>query len=127
MTQRRSSQGRRHPWEVILTDAAEADFQAIIEWTLEHFGEIQAQAYSETLSAAIEALMEGPDIVGAKLREDIAKGVHALHVARQGRRGSHFLMFRIASMKVRSRIEVLRMLHDSMDLPRHLSKSDPEK
>ncbi|NBU77128.1 MAG: type II toxin-antitoxin system RelE/ParE family toxin, partial [Planctomycetes bacterium] len=39
-----------------------------------------------------------------------------LHVARQGRAGRHFVVFRAAG----SDIDVLRLLHESMDLPRHL-------
>ena len=105
-------------WTVRLTATAARDFQHIIEWTVEHFGELQALVYAETLSLAIETLMDGPSTPGAKQRDDILKGVYSLHVARQGRKGRHFVMFRAASNS--NAIEVLRLLHDSMDLPRHL-------
>jgi toxin ParE1/3/4 len=39
-----------------------------------------------------------------------------MHVAWQGKKGRHFVMFRVAPERV---IEVLRLLHDSMDLSRH--------
>lgn len=108
-------------WEVLLTAAAAADFQDIVRWTAEQFGESQARAYSKTLSAAIEALADGPTIIGAKPRDDIAKAVHALHVAPNAHRGRHFVMFRVAGDQDRPLIEVLRLLHDAMDLPRHLT------
>jgi toxin ParE1/3/4 len=40
-------------------------------------------------------------------------------VAREGRRGRHFVLFRAGPEQT---IEVLRILHDAMDLSRHLSK-----
>ncbi len=61
---------------------------------------------------------------GAKPRDDIAKGLLTLHVARRGRKGRHFVMFRVASERGSKVIEVLRLLHDAMDLPRHLPSTD---
>ncbi len=103
-------------WKVRLASQAELDFSEIIAWTRENFGGRQAQAYAETLTLAIEALHDGPDELGAKARDDIGPGIRTLHVARQGRSGRHFVVFSVAG----SDIDVLRLLHDSMDLPRHL-------
>lgn len=105
-------------WTVHLTDAAEEDFKEIIRWTLEHFGERQAQVYSETLSVALMDLLWGPEQAGVRERNEVAQGILTLHVARHGRKGRHFIMFRIADRRERS-IEVLRLLHDAMDPPRH--------
>lgn len=112
------------PWPVRLTAAAEADFQDILRWTLEHFGEPQARVYAETLSTAVEALADGPTVIGAKTRDDIARGLYTLHVARQGRKGRHFVLFRVGHDQEREVIEVLRLLHDAMDLPRHVPPLD---
>lgn len=109
------------PWRVRLAASAEADLLDIATWTAEHFGSRQAAFYIETVTEAIEALHEGPDILGAKARDDIAPGIRTLHVARQGRKGRHFVMFRVAPGRV---IEVLRLLHDSMDLSRHWPNDD---
>lgn len=114
-------------WPVRLAAAAESDFQDILRWTLEQFGDAQAHAYAKTISAALEALTSGPAIAGAQARDDIAKGVFTLHIARRGRRGRHFVMFRIGRDKGREVIEVLRVLHDAMDLPRHLPPLDEGK
>jgi len=43
-----------------------------------------------------------------------------LHVARNSRKGRHFIMFRIGQAPGGDVIEVLRLLHDAMDLERHL-------
>jgi toxin ParE1/3/4 len=104
-------------WRVRLSRAAEADFSAIVAWTATHFGDVQAQRYAEVLTLSITALHDGPDLIGAKTRDDIGHGLKSLHVARMGHKGSHFVVFRTDTGKT---IDVLRVLHESMDLPRHL-------
>ncbi len=107
-------------WSVRLSAAAETDFQNIVRWTSEHFGEGQARTYADILSHAIEALTNGPQILGAKERNEIAKGIFTLHVTREGLKGRHLVMFRVGTPSGTPVIDVLRLLHDSMDLPRHL-------
>ena len=109
-----------HPWTVRLTKTAESDFQSIIVWTLREFGDLQARIYADTLSAALVALAAGPTAVGAKERSEIGKGVFTLHVARDGHKGRYFVLFRVGGGKHQRHIEVLRLLHDAMDLPRHI-------
>lgn len=114
-------------WPIRLTAAAEIDFQGILRWTLEQFGEVQAQVYADTLSTALESLAAGPKVIGAIARNDIVKGLFTLHVARHGRKGRHFIMFRIGRDKNREVIEVLRLLHDAMDVARHLPPTNEPK
>ena len=99
---------------------AEQDYLEILQWTVKSFGEGQANIYAETMALAIEALQGGPDVLGARVRDDIQPGIRTLHVARQGRAGRHFVVFRATG----SDIDVLRLLHDSMDLPRHLAAAN---
>jgi len=112
-----------HSYRVRLTARAEADVAEILEWSARQFGEAQARHYVETLTRAIEALSEGPWVPGAKARDEIGAGLLTLQVARKGRRGRHFLLFRVGREAGRQVIDVLRVLHDAMDLARHL---DPE-
>jgi toxin ParE1/3/4 len=107
-----------HSWEIVLAASAEADLKSIIRWTAEKFGDMQARRYSVTLNDAISALVEGPTVTGARTRNDIVKGLHSLHVARNGHNGSHLVFFRVDTD--RTRIEILRVLHDAMDIARHL-------
>jgi toxin ParE1/3/4 len=104
-------------WRVRLAAQAELDFSEIITWTLENFGDQQAETYAETLTLAIAALHDGPEQLGAKARDDIQAGIRTLHVARHGRAGRHFVVFTQANDQ---HIDVLRVLHDSMDLARHI-------
>jgi len=120
-----SAEARR--WPIRLATAAEDDLRQILAWTSANFGEAQARMYVETLSAALEALVNGPTILGAKKRPDIGRGISTLHVARHGRSGRHFVMFRIGRHQDQNVIDVLRVLHDTMDLQRHMPAESPGK
>jgi toxin ParE1/3/4 len=108
-------------WRLRLADQVELDLRDIVAWTADHFGPRQADGYLETVTRAIEALHDGPAIVGVQDRNDIGPGMRTLHVARLGRRGRHFIVFRAADEQT---IDILRLLHDSMDLVRHLPLSE---
>lgn len=106
-------------WTVRLASRAEQDFFEIVQWSAANFGHQQAAAYAETLSLAIAALAEGPEVLGAKRRDEIGSGILILHVAREVRKGRHFVIYRVGGPGT---IDVLRLLHDSMDLARHVGK-----
>ncbi|MDP3453837.1 type II toxin-antitoxin system RelE/ParE family toxin [Methyloversatilis sp.] len=108
-----------HAWTVRLSAAAETDYRHILRWTTQNFGSAQARTYADTLSLALQALIAGPDAIGVRERPEIGIGIRSLHVARNGRKGRHFVMFRIASNQNSTVIDVLRLLHDSMDLERY--------
>jgi toxin ParE1/3/4 len=113
--------GRR--WRVRLGAAAEIDFANILKWTTENFGARQSRIYRDTLVQAIGGLADGPDVAGSRPRDEIMPGLRTLHVARRGRRGSHFLMYRAAP---NSTIEIVRILHDRMDFRRHVPPARDE-
>ena len=113
-------------WRVRLAAAAENDFRNILRWTSEHFGEGQAHAYAETLTSAIESLAAGPEVSLSRKREEIAEGLRTLHVAREGRRGRHLVLYRVGKPEEPPVIDVLRLLHDSMDLIRHVETGGEE-
>jgi toxin ParE1/3/4 len=104
-------------WSVRLAEKAEHDLLDALVWTTDQFGALQADEYLETLTLALEALTDGPNIVGSKVRDDIGLGIRTLHVARLGRKGRHLVVFRMADGQA---IDVIRLLHDSMDLAKHL-------
>ena len=109
-------------WFVALTATAVADYEEILDWTAEHFGEIQAFVYAETIDRALADLRIGPSAIGIIRRDDVVAGLCSLHIARKRRKGRHLVLFRITSNEIR-RIEVLRILHDAMDIIRHVSGS----
>lgn len=113
-----------NPWTVRLSAAAEADYRQILRWTVENFGSAQARIYADTLTSALKALSAGPAIAGAKERPEIGNEIRTLHVARNGRKGRHFVIFRIGNAQGSNVIDVLRLLHDSMELERHLPPNE---
>ena len=110
-------------WRVRLGAAAEVDFANILKWTTENFGARQSRVYRDTLVEAIGELADGANVAGSRARDEIMAGLRTLHVARRGRRGSHFLMYRATP---NSTIEIVRILHDRMDLQRHLPSAPDE-
>lgn len=105
-------------WTVRLADRAAQDIEDILDWTLERFGPLQLESYADIIYEALETLSSGPQQIGVRRRPELGEDVATLHVARQGRKGRHLVVFRIRDQDLV--IEVLRVLHDSMDIARHL-------
>jgi len=104
-------------WRIRLGRRAEVDFADILRFSRERFGGGQAQTYKALLIAALAALESGPIAPGSATRDEIAPGLRSLHIARRGRPGRHFILYRAADGNV---VEVLRILHDAMELSRHM-------
>ena len=113
-------------WTVRLSTTAESDYRQILQWTVENFGLAQARTYADTLSSALRALSVGPAFIGVRARGEIGTNICTLHVARNGHKGRHFVMFRVGSFQGRDVIDVLRLLHDSMDLVSHLPPTESD-
>ncbi len=111
-------------WNVRLTPAAVHDFDDIVEWTADHFGPTQAGRYGDTVLNALRILRVGPSALGVRPRDDIAPGLMTLPLTRGGRKGRHLIVFRTAPDENHPTLDVLRILHESMDLPRHLSDDE---
>ena len=112
---------RSQKWTVRLSKAATADFRDILDWTEGEFGTEQALRYELVLTDAIDALTGGPRVAGSRSRSDLLAGLCILHVARKKHKGRHVLLYSPDNKLVRT-IQILRILHDSMDFARHLPK-----
>ncbi|GLS23794.1 hypothetical protein GCM10007874_68150 [Labrys miyagiensis] len=110
----------RTRWRIRLGDYVNQDFVQILEYTLDQFGARQADICEVTLTEAIAELVDGPDIVGSRRRDEILPGLRTLHVARHGRKGCHFIMCRAIGD---DEIEIMRLLYDGMDLAAHVPPS----
>jgi len=106
-----------HRWLIRLGRLAEADFLKILDVSAEKFGPRQADIYEGHLLAALTALESGPDILGSVARPEVRLGLRTFHLARLGVSARHLVCYRAVDGRV---IEVLRILHDAMDLPRHI-------
>ena len=105
-------------WTARLADRAAQDVEDILDWTLEQFGPLQLESYTDVINDALEALNAGPQLIDVRGRPELGDDVATLHVARHGHKGRHQLVFRVDKMACL--IEILRVLHDSMDLQLHL-------
>ncbi len=105
------------PWQAVLAAPAELDVMEIMRWTVENFGTRQAVRYRGLILAAIAMLRDGPSVPGARQRPEIGEGIFTLNIGRGGKVGRHFLLYRTGEGQV---IEILRILHQGMDVKRHV-------
>jgi toxin ParE1/3/4 len=109
-----------------LSDAAQADVINILSWTHEQFGESARLRYESLIIAALRAVATQPDRPGSITRPELGAGVRTWHLRlsrdRAGtgaalvRRPRHFLIYRFDP----DLLVVGRVLHDAMELARHL-------
>jgi toxin ParE1/3/4 len=112
-----------------LSDAAQADVIDILAWTHEQFGESARLRYESLIVAAFRDLATQPDRPGSIERPELGAGVRSWHLRlsrhRLGadvgtvRRPRHFVIYRVEpALLVDGRV-----LHDAMELERHLDNN----
>jgi toxin ParE1/3/4 len=111
-----------------LAPQAERDIEAILAWTHEEFGEKARRRYEALLAKAILDVAESPGRPGSHDRPEIAPAARTYHIrhsrawvkrtAGKVERPRHFLLYRTRDDGT---VEIGRVLHDGMDLRRHLS------
>ena len=92
----------------ILSPRAKADLDGIWDFTVRKWGEQQAEDYIRLLVGAMETVAENPR--RGRACDEVRKGY------RRYLAGSHIIFFR----KIKAGIEVVRILHGSMDFEQHL-------
>jgi toxin ParE1/3/4 len=112
-----------------LSEAAQGDILNILAWTHEQFGEAARLRYESLLVAALRDVAKQPDRPGSLARPELGAGVRSWHLRLSRdrvksslgavRRPRHFLVYRSEP----GLIVVGRVLHDAMELARHL---DPD-
>ena len=93
----------------LLSPAARADLDEIWEYTTRRWGTEQGERYIRDVIAACQALAEGRR--RGRAIDEIRKGYCKLAV------GTHFLFYRLAKD---GSIDVVRILHQRMDIPDRL-------
>ena len=94
--------------EVRIRPLARADLEEIWFYTLETWGANQADRYLRESNAAVQKLSTDAD--DGRSEEDLREGYRSIDVGRH----LVFYVFTDESVSVR------RVLHDQMDIPRHL-------
>lgn len=93
----------------LLSPAARADLEQIWDYTHEHWGVEQAEAYLSELVRAMQRASANP-VIG-RACDDIRPGYRKLPV------GSHVVFYRTTD---EGAVDVVRILHRRMDVDRHL-------
>jgi toxin ParE1/3/4 len=95
----------------LLTPAAQADLERIWDYTHDHdrWGVDQAEEYLRELQRAVERAAANP-LIG-RACDEVRPGYRKLAA------GSHTLFYRLTTEGV---IDVVRVLHQRMDIDRHL-------
>ena len=110
--------------EYRLTRSARADIVSILAWSHEQFGEEARTRYQALIATAIRDAPSRRDDGGHQLRPELGEGVFTWHLSRSrlrspgGRvhRPRHFLVCR----RDADALVIGRVLHDAMDLGRHV-------
>jgi toxin ParE1/3/4 len=94
------------------THAAIADLQSIRDYTLSMWGEQQEASYLDAMWSRFSEMLKSPN--RWKKREDLFPGCR---IASQAR---HVILFRIED----DVLQIVRILHSSMDVKRHIPPLD---
>lgn len=93
----------------VLSPAAHADLEQIWDYTCDRWGDDQAEKYVREIQRAIERVVDNPGI--GRPCDEVRPGYRKHPV------GTHTLYYRVAGVDV---IDVVRILHQRMDIDRHL-------
>ena len=109
-----------------LSQAAEDDIIDILAWSQAQFGEAARRRYQRLIATALRDIASDPAGPGSVARPELGGGVRSRHLrsSREAARGldggvarpRHFVIYR----EVAGQIVVGRVLHDAMELARHL-------
>lgn len=93
------------------------DIADVLAFTAEQFGQGQRQRYQQIIGQALAEIADDPENMHARRRPEIHAEARTMHLARRGRPARHFLLYRVTSDQF---VDIGRLLHDSMELRRHL-------
>jgi len=112
--------------DVRLTQAAESDIVEILAWSEAQFGPAARGRYERLILTGLRDIAADPFRPGSTDRQELGEGARSWHLrgsrerarAADGvvQRPRHFLIYR----PMAAQVVVGRVLHDSMELERHL-------
>lgn len=116
-----------------LAAAARADLVDILEHSEREFGLAARQRYETLVATALRDIGEAPERAGSALRPELGDGIRSWHLrlsrerARMDgvivRRPRHLILYSIIDDAT---VGVLRLLHDAMELHRHIGDNDDD-
>lgn len=102
---------------------AQADIAHVLSWIEQRYGERARGRYQQLLSSALRDLAANPLRLGTAARPELGEGVRSYHLRSARKqagvaRPRHLILYRIRGI---STVEVGRLLHDAMELERHVT------
>lgn len=112
--------------QIRLSEAAQQDITEVLARSEEMFGPGARERYEALIAAALRGALSDDGESGSTLRPELGPGVRTWHLARSRaasrggmvRHPRHLLLYRLDD----EAMLVARVLHDSMDLPRHVDR-----
>ena len=104
---------------VVLAPAAQHDIENALAWSRERFGARAAIRYRSLIKQAIRDVATDPERAGSRKRPELGPRIWSYHLQFTNsavKRPRHFLIYR----RDKTRLELIRLLHDSRDLEQHL-------
>jgi toxin ParE1/3/4 len=98
----------QNKFTLVLSPEAIDDRKDIVAYTITTWGTEQAKKYNQQLKDAMSAIRKNPGI--DKTHPQLPSIYFLYHV------GRHYLIYTVTE----NRVEIVRILHDRMDLPRHV-------
>ena len=111
------------------TRTAEAleDIDEALFWSASNFGRAAARRYRNPIATAIREIALDPELAGSRELRGIPGGIRLYHISLSRNRAAvdglivkrprHFISYRLLDSET---VEIVRVLHDSMDVDRHL-------
>jgi toxin ParE1/3/4 len=118
---------------IFLAARAEQDIDDLLTYTVEKFGSSASNRYATLISVSVVDVATAPLRAESVDRSELGDGLRSLHLRHS--RGQalqhgasvkhprHVLFYRLTTAET---VEVVRVLHDSMDFNRHLAAGDAE-
>jgi toxin ParE1/3/4 len=116
-----------------LSAAAQTDILSVLIWTTERFGILARTRYEALLAAALVDIAADPSRPGSIPRPELGGGIRSYHLHHSRKRvprdqglvgrPRHLVLYRAEVVGI---VEVGRVLHDAMELERHVLFDLPE-
>lgn len=106
--------------------AARRDIEEALRWSLDNFGERALRRYQRLIAEALKEIAANPQLIPSYEMSGLQPGIRLYHLRHSRRRAivegesvrepRHF----VAYLTVNKEVVVVRLLHDSMEIARHL-------
>jgi toxin ParE1/3/4 len=107
--------------KLVISASARRDIAGALQHSGKRWGEKQRRHYRLLIENSLGALLESPEPPASRARDEIRPGIRTFHIARRGQPARHLLVYRVAPD---GSIQIIRLLHDAMELSGALSDSD---